>query len=37
MVLVPDDSTVVDQHVPEGGEEWARISDHLPVLMEFER
>lgn len=37
LVLLPEGATVVDTHVPEGGEEWARISDHLPSLMEFER
>ncbi len=37
MVLIPRDAVVTDQHVPDGDEEWAHISDHLPVLMEFER
>jgi endonuclease/exonuclease/phosphatase family metal-dependent hydrolase len=36
IVLVPERAVVTDQHVPDGGEEWSRLSDHLPVLMEFE-
>jgi endonuclease/exonuclease/phosphatase family metal-dependent hydrolase len=36
MVLVPERATVVDQHTPEGGERWAALSDHVPVLVEFE-
>jgi endonuclease/exonuclease/phosphatase family metal-dependent hydrolase len=36
MVLVPDDAVVTDRHTPEGGERWAAISDHVPVLVEFE-
>jgi len=35
-VLVPTHATVLDQHTPDGGEQWARISDHLPVMVEFE-
>jgi endonuclease/exonuclease/phosphatase family metal-dependent hydrolase len=35
-VMVPDGATVVDQHTPDGGESWARISDHLPVMVEFD-
>ncbi len=34
-VLLPSDATVVSSHTPEGGELWARLSDHLPVLVEF--
>lgn len=36
MVLVPDAATVHRQHVPDGGEQWDQLSDHLPVLVEFE-
>jgi endonuclease/exonuclease/phosphatase family metal-dependent hydrolase len=36
MVLVPDRAVVIDQHTPEGGEQWSAISDHVPVLTEFE-
>jgi endonuclease/exonuclease/phosphatase family metal-dependent hydrolase len=35
-ILVPERSTVTDQTTPEGGEMWHRLSDHLPVLVEFE-
>lgn len=35
-ILVPEHATVVDQHTPDGGEQWARISDHLPVMVEFD-
>ena len=35
-VLVPDAAVVVDQHTADGGESWARISDHLPVMVEFD-
>ncbi|MFZ4812527.1 MAG: endonuclease/exonuclease/phosphatase family protein [Ilumatobacteraceae bacterium] len=35
-VLVPDTATVVEQHEPDGGEDWWAISDHLPVLVAFE-
>jgi endonuclease/exonuclease/phosphatase family metal-dependent hydrolase len=36
LVLVPDSATVTDHHTPEGGERWAALSDHVPVLVEFE-
>lgn len=36
MVLVPERAEVLDHHTPEGGERWAALSDHLPVLVEFE-
>jgi endonuclease/exonuclease/phosphatase family metal-dependent hydrolase len=36
VVLVPADATVVAREVPEGGEQWAAMSDHLPVVVEFE-
>ena len=36
MVLVPADAVVTDQHTPDGGERWAALSDHVPVLLEFE-
>jgi len=35
-VLVPERAKVTDRHTPEGGEQWNRISDHLPVLLEFD-
>ena len=35
LVLVPDAATVTDQQTPEGGEQWAALSDHVPVLVEF--
>lgn len=34
-VLVPMDSTVQVTQTPDGGEPWAELSDHLPVLVEF--
>ncbi len=34
-VLLPTAATVLRSHTPEGGELWARLSDHLPVLVEF--
>ena len=34
-VLLPTAATVLSSHTPEGGERWARLSDHLPVLVEF--
>jgi endonuclease/exonuclease/phosphatase family metal-dependent hydrolase len=36
MVLVPDAAVVHEQRVPDGGDRWAELSDHLPVLVEFE-
>lgn len=36
MVLVPDTAVVRQQHTPDGGDRWAALSDHLPVLLEFE-
>jgi len=35
-ILIPDSATVTDQLTPEGGEPWHQLSDHLPVLVEFE-
>jgi endonuclease/exonuclease/phosphatase family metal-dependent hydrolase len=35
-ILIPARAKVTDQHTPEGGHQWHRISDHLPVLVEFE-
>ena len=35
-VLVPDAARMVDQHEPEGGERWWALSDHVPVMVEFE-
>jgi endonuclease/exonuclease/phosphatase family metal-dependent hydrolase len=34
-VLLPDAATLISSHTPEGGELWAQLSDHLPVLVEF--
>lgn len=36
MVLVPDGATVRRMHVPDRGDRWAAMSDHLPVLVHFE-
>lgn len=34
-VLVPAAATVTSRLTPAGGEHWQRLSDHLPVLVEF--
>jgi endonuclease/exonuclease/phosphatase family metal-dependent hydrolase len=34
-ILVPEQSRVLEQQEPSGGERWAALSDHLPVLVEF--
>ena len=34
-VVIPAGAVVVEQHEPAGGEEWAELSDHLPVLVAF--
>lgn len=34
-VLVPEDAKVSAIDTPEGGDQWAALSDHLPVLVEF--
>ncbi len=34
-VLVPENAKVSAIDTPEGGSEWAALSDHLPVLVEF--
>lgn len=34
-VLVPAAAEVIEQHEQFGGEEWAELSDHIPVLVEF--
>jgi endonuclease/exonuclease/phosphatase family metal-dependent hydrolase len=34
-VLVPRGATVTAVDTPRGGDEWAALSDHLPVLVEF--
>ena len=34
-VLVPENAKVSAIDTPEGGDEWAALSDHLPVLVEF--
>ena len=35
-VLLPDGARLIGLHTPPGGEEWAAMSDHLPVTVEFE-
>ncbi len=35
-VLVPETATVSSRLVPTGGEPWHQLSDHLPVLIEFD-
>lgn len=34
-VLIPEDAVVTAQVEVDGGEDWAELSDHLPVLVEF--
>jgi endonuclease/exonuclease/phosphatase family metal-dependent hydrolase len=34
-VLVPATATIHDREVPDGGEQWAAMSDHLPMTVEF--
>ena len=34
-ILVPDNATDITVRVPEGGAEWAALSDHLPVTTTF--
>lgn len=34
-VLVPENAKVSAIDTPDGGDEWAALSDHLPVLVEF--
>jgi len=34
-VLLSTAATMLRSHTPDGGEQWARLSDHLPVLVEF--
>ena len=34
-VLLPATATAISSYTPEGGELWTRLSDHLPVLVEF--
>ena len=34
-VLVPENASVSAIDTPEGGDQWAALSDHLPVLVEF--
>ena len=34
-ILVPEGSAITDRLVPAGGDEWAELSDHLPVLLGF--
>jgi endonuclease/exonuclease/phosphatase family metal-dependent hydrolase len=35
-VLVPEHARVTDQHSPDGGDTWRELSDHVPVVVEFE-
>ncbi len=35
-ILIPESATVTAQLTPVGGEPWHQLSDHLPVLVEFE-
>lgn len=35
-VLIPESATVTARTTPDGGEQWHQLSDHLPVLVEFE-
>jgi endonuclease/exonuclease/phosphatase family metal-dependent hydrolase len=35
-VLVPEGARVVDRSVPHGGGEWTELSDHLPLVIEFD-
>jgi endonuclease/exonuclease/phosphatase family metal-dependent hydrolase len=35
-ILIPESATVTTQLTPVGGEPWHQLSDHLPVLVEFE-
>jgi endonuclease/exonuclease/phosphatase family metal-dependent hydrolase len=35
-VLVPEAAEVTLRITPEGGEHWSELSDHLPVIVEFE-
>jgi endonuclease/exonuclease/phosphatase family metal-dependent hydrolase len=35
-VLVPDRARVTYQHEPDGGDEWWALSDHVPVIVEFD-
>lgn len=35
-VLLPSSANVLDSATPAGGEEWANLSDHLPVTVTFE-
>lgn len=35
-VLIPAASRLIEQHEPDGGDEWWAISDHVPVTVEFE-
>jgi endonuclease/exonuclease/phosphatase family metal-dependent hydrolase len=36
-VLVPASAVAVEVNTPAGGPRWAELSDHLPVLVEFEQ
>jgi endonuclease/exonuclease/phosphatase family metal-dependent hydrolase len=35
-ILVPQDARVTEQHSPDGGDAWRELSDHVPVLVEFD-
>jgi len=36
MVLIPEEALVRRQHVRDADDQWAAMSDHLPVLVQFE-
>jgi endonuclease/exonuclease/phosphatase family metal-dependent hydrolase len=35
-VLVPEHARVIEQHSPDGGDAWRELSDHVPVVVEFD-
>jgi endonuclease/exonuclease/phosphatase family metal-dependent hydrolase len=35
-ILVPEAARVIDRHAPDGGDDWRELSDHIPVVVEFE-
>jgi endonuclease/exonuclease/phosphatase family metal-dependent hydrolase len=35
-VLIPGSATVITRLTPTGGEQWHQLSDHLPVLLQFD-
>jgi endonuclease/exonuclease/phosphatase family metal-dependent hydrolase len=34
-VLVPEAAQILESFVPDGGDQWAELSDHLPLAVEF--